>query len=118
MKGCDNMPIIIGLTLIIIVFLHFSKSRGQNAKKTSEEFWQKDAILMLRFAITIMNTEGETLYYGMLPKTIANNIWQKESVDSYREDKKGNRFEILGGEVAVIYPGDVADGAFTTDGIY
>jgi len=84
----------------------------------SEEFWQTDAILVLRFAITITNTEGETLYYGMLPDRIVNNIWQKESVDSYREDKKGNRFEILGGEVVVIYPGDVADGAYTTDGIY
>lgn len=58
------------------------------------------------------------LFYGMLPDGIANNIWQMEAGDSYREDKKGNRFEILGGEVAVIYPGDVADGAYTVDGIY
>lgn len=36
------MPVLIGLTLIIIVFLHFSKSRDKNAKKNTEEFWQKE----------------------------------------------------------------------------
>ena len=42
MKGCDTMPILIGLTLIIIVFLYFSKSRGEKAKKNSRDFWQKE----------------------------------------------------------------------------
>ena len=36
------MPILFGLTLIIIVFLYFSKSRGENAKKKTQEFWQKE----------------------------------------------------------------------------
>lgn len=36
------MPILFGLTLIIIVFIQFSKSRGKNAKKNSEEFWRKE----------------------------------------------------------------------------
>lgn len=36
------MLILFGLTLIILVFLHFGKSRQQNAKKTSEEFWQRE----------------------------------------------------------------------------
>lgn len=36
------MPVLICLTLIIIVFLHFSKSRGKNAKKNTEEFWQRE----------------------------------------------------------------------------
>ena len=36
------MPILIGLSLIIIVFIGFSKSRDKNAKKNSEEFWKKE----------------------------------------------------------------------------
>lgn len=36
------MPILIGLSLIIIVFIQFSKSREKNAKKSSEEFWKKE----------------------------------------------------------------------------
>ncbi len=36
------MPILIGLSLIIIVFIHFSKSREKKGKKNSEEFWKKE----------------------------------------------------------------------------
>lgn len=36
------MPILFGLTLIIIVFLYFSKSREKNAKKSSQEFWKRE----------------------------------------------------------------------------
>lgn len=36
------MPILFGLTLIIIVFIAFSKSRDKNAKKKSAEFWQRE----------------------------------------------------------------------------
>lgn len=36
------MPILIGLSLIIIVFIGFSKSRDKNGKKNSEEFWKKE----------------------------------------------------------------------------
>lgn len=36
------MPILFGLTLIIIVFIAFSKSRDKNTKKKSAEFWQKE----------------------------------------------------------------------------
>ncbi len=36
------MPILIGLSLIIIVFIQFSKSREKNAKRNSEEFWKKE----------------------------------------------------------------------------
>lgn len=36
------MPTLIGLTLIIIAFLFFSKSRGSNNQKKSQEFWKKE----------------------------------------------------------------------------
>ncbi len=84
----------------------------------SEEFWQKDAVLMVRFTCIITNKRGESLYYGMIPGTIANNIWKTEAKDSYREDTKGIRFEIEGGEVAVIYPGDRAENEDSIYGIY
>lgn len=42
MKGRDQMPILFSLTLIIIVFLAFSKSRDKNAKKSSADFWKKE----------------------------------------------------------------------------
>ncbi len=84
----------------------------------TETFWVNDVPLVLRFALEIVNPQGERLYYGMIPEKIANNIWQKEAKDSYREDTKGNRFEIQGGEVAVIYPGDSAKEEDSTYGIY
>ncbi|MBR6538178.1 MAG: leucine-rich repeat protein [Lachnospiraceae bacterium] len=83
-----------------------------------EVFWREDAVLILKFACRITNKQGESLYYGMIPETIANNIWKMEAKDSYREDIDGNRFEIEGGEVAVIYPGDSADNEDSTYGIY
>ena len=73
---------------------------------------------MLRFALEIENAQGEILYYGMIPKQIPNNIWQTEAKDLYREDIDGKRYEIQGGEVAVIDPGDRAGNEDTTHGIY
>ena len=75
-------------------------------------------MLLLRFAVTIRNTQGESLYYGMIPDFIVNNIWKTEAKDSYREDNKGNRFKIQGGEVAVIYPGDTSKKWFQINGNY
>lgn len=83
-----------------------------------EDFWIKDAAIILRFALRITNACGEVLYYGMLPDGIANNIWKAEAGASYREDNKGNRYEIQGGEVAVIYPGESAKKDYVTNGIY
>ncbi|MBR6642253.1 MAG: hypothetical protein IKL28_01170 [Lachnospiraceae bacterium] len=60
----------------------------------------------------------ESLYYGMIPERIANNIWHTEAGASYREDIDGKHFVIQGGEVAVIYPGDSADNEDSTYGIY
>ncbi|MDD5900663.1 MAG: hypothetical protein PUC73_07215, partial [Lachnospiraceae bacterium] len=84
----------------------------------TEEFWRNDAKLLLRFAIQIVNMSGDTLYYGMLPDGIVNNIWKYEAGESCRKDNKGNRYEILGGETAVIYPGDSTKKEYTTYGIY
>lgn len=49
---------------------------------------------------------------------LVNNIWQTEAGATFREDIDGNRFEIQGGEVAIIYPGDSADNEDSTYGIY
>ena len=84
----------------------------------TEEFWRSEEPLMLRFAMRIENALGESLYYGMLPDYIVNNIWRKEAKDSYREDNNGNRYEITGGEAAVVYPGDCGDDEYKTYGIY
>lgn len=42
MKGFDKMLILLCLTLIIIVFFNFSKSRDKNGKQKSAEFWHKE----------------------------------------------------------------------------
>ena len=84
----------------------------------AEEFWQTDVKVMLRFGLRIVNTQGEQLYYGRIPDEIVNNIWKKEAEDDYRYDNKGNRYEIQGGEVAVIYPGDDAGNGYGANGIY
>lgn len=84
----------------------------------TEEFWRNEEPLMLRFAMRIENARGESLYYGMLPDYIVNNIWRKEARDSYREDNNGNRYAITGGEAAVVYPGDCGDDEYKTYGIY
>ena len=84
----------------------------------SESFWLKDATLVLCFALSIQNTQGEILDYGKIPEGVANNIWQREAGVSERYDKKGNRYKIDGGEVAIIYPGDTAEKGYTTNGIY
>ncbi|MBQ3028063.1 MAG: hypothetical protein IJD26_03220, partial [Lachnospiraceae bacterium] len=83
-----------------------------------ESFWVKEEPLILCFAITLENPQGEKLYYGRIPRKIKNNIWKTEAKDSYREDSSGNCFEILGGEVAIIYFGDSADEESAIYGIY
>lgn len=84
----------------------------------NESFWVKEEPLILCFTITLENPQGEKLYYGRIPRKIKNNIWKTEAKDSYREDSSGNCFEILGGEVAIIYFGDSADEESAIYGIY
>ena len=61
------MPILIGLTLIIIVFLAFSKSREKNAKKNSEEFWQKERSSKFVPRKDISSLDYITVPYSSLP---------------------------------------------------
>ncbi|MDD5900949.1 MAG: hypothetical protein PUC73_08690 [Lachnospiraceae bacterium] len=61
------MPILFGLTLIIIVFLSFSKSREKNAKKSSEEFWQREHASMLVPRKDISSLNYITIPYAALP---------------------------------------------------
>ena len=41
-----------------------------------------------------------------------------EAIEEYRYDNQGNCYEIQGGEVAIIYPGDLSENGYTTNGIY
>lgn len=56
------MPILFGLTLIIIVFIYFSKSRDKNAKKNSDEFWQKE-----RDSLFVAKKDISSLDYILIP---------------------------------------------------
>ncbi len=83
-----------------------------------ETFWRKDARLVLRFTLCMENEKGGCLYYGMLSESSEENVWVQEAGEPYREDYDKNRYEIFGGEVAVIYPGDSADRWNCIHGIY
>lgn len=61
------MPILIGLTLIIIVFIQFSKSREKNAKKNSEEFWKKERESKFVPRKDISSLDYISIPYGSLP---------------------------------------------------
>lgn len=61
------MPILFGLTLIIIVFLAFSKSRDKNAKKNSQEFWKKERDSRFVPKKDLSSLDYITIPYGSLP---------------------------------------------------
>ena len=61
------MPILIGLTLIIIVFIQFSKSREKNAKRDSEEFWKKEQDSRFVPRKDISSLDYITIPYHSLP---------------------------------------------------
>ena len=61
------MPILFGLTLIIIVFLAFSKSRDKNTKKKSAEFWQKERESKFIPRKDISTLDYIQIPYGSLP---------------------------------------------------
>jgi len=92
--------------------------RKQHGLSFTEDFWITDVPLMLRFGLQLETEKGELLYYGMIPEEIANNIWQKEAEVLYREDNDKSIFQIIGGETAVIYPGDSIMLGQTSYGIY
>ena len=61
------MPILFGLTLIILVFMHFCKSRDKNAKKASEEFWQRERESKFVPKKDISSLNYITVPYALLP---------------------------------------------------
>lgn len=61
------MPILLGLTLIIIVFLAFSKSRDKNAKKNSDDFWKKEQESRFVPKKDISSLDYLTIPYASLP---------------------------------------------------
>ena len=61
------MPILFGLTLIIIVFIAFSKSRDKNAKKSSGEFWRKEQESQFVPKKDISSLDYLTIPYASLP---------------------------------------------------
>lgn len=61
------MPILIGLSLIIIVFIGFSKSRDKNAKKKSAVFWQKERESKFIPRKDITSLDYIHIPYGSLP---------------------------------------------------
>ena len=61
------MPILIGLSLIIIVFIQFSKSREKNVKKNSEEFWKKERESKFVPRKDISSLDYITIPYNSLP---------------------------------------------------
>lgn len=61
------MPILLGLSFIIIVFIAFSKSRDKNAKKSSADFWKKEQESQFVPKKDISSLEYLTIPYNALP---------------------------------------------------
>lgn len=61
------MLILFGLTLIILVFMHFGKSRQKNARKSSEEFWQRERESKFVPRKDISNLDYLVIPYASLP---------------------------------------------------
>ena len=61
------MIILLGLTLIIIVFFNFSKSRDKNGKEKSQEFWRKERQSQVVPKKDISSLDYITIPYASLP---------------------------------------------------
>ncbi|MGN1085355.1 MAG: hypothetical protein ACI4QX_10135 [Lachnospiraceae bacterium] len=61
------MAILFGLTLIILVFIHFGKSREKNTQKASEEFWQREHESKFVPKKDISSLDYLTVPYASLP---------------------------------------------------
>ena len=61
------MPILFGLTLIILVFIYFSKSRGKNAKQRSEDFWKRERAANFVPSKDLSSLDYLTVPYASLP---------------------------------------------------
>jgi len=114
-KGSFRLPERLWVTETEVDVAEYQQQFGLSFEET---FWITDAQLMLRFALCLENENGECLYYGMLPEEAEENTWVQEAGEPYREDYDKNRYEIFGGEIAVIYPGDSAGRWYDIHGIY
>lgn len=90
----------------------------ENGLTFFEDFWLLGQTMMLVFEMKVENEQGDVLYYGKVPETIKNNIWCMEAGTKVRSDNKGVQYEIQGGEVAVIYPGEAVAEDYVIHGIY
>lgn len=61
------MPILFGLTLIIIVFIAFSKSRDKNAKNSLRDFWKKEQESQFVPKKDLSSLDYITIPYDSLP---------------------------------------------------
>lgn len=61
------MIILFGLTLIIIVFFNFSKSRDKNGKQKSQEFWHKERQSQMVPRKDISSLDYISIPYASLP---------------------------------------------------
>lgn len=61
------MPILFCLTLIIIVFFNFSKSRDKNGKQKSAEFWHKERQSQMVPRKDLSSLDYITIPYASLP---------------------------------------------------
>lgn len=84
----------------------------------AEAFWITGERLMLQLEMKIENGQGEILYYASVPDTVKNNLWRMEAGTRARSDSKGMQYRILGGETAVIYPGETSREDYVIHGIY
>jgi len=93
----------------------YQKQFGLNFE---ESFWRKDVRLMLCFTLCFEDEDGECLYYGRIQENQGENIWLQEMGEPYREDTDKKRYDLFGGEIAVIYPTEDADKWNCIYGIY
>ena len=93
----------------------YQKQFGLNFE---ESFWRKAVRLMLCFTLCFEDEDGECLYYGRIQENQGENIWLQEMGEPYREDTDKKRYDLFGGEIAVIYSTEDADKWNCVYGIY
>lgn len=88
---------------------------GGNESAKNSESNQKDTRYQLVFSLKLISENGEVLYYGRVPY---GRVWCMEADMPERQDVQGRRYPILGGETAVILPGNGRDREFAIHGVY
>lgn len=83
-----------------------------------EDFWIKEGLLMLQFALRVENGNGEVLYYGKLPGDVRNDIWEQESGSKTCTDSRKREYAVESGDVAVVSYGAGAAEDYRIHGIH